>query len=71
MLTERTAIGADVLLVQQLERLVERIREPVERQRVESREPLSVEIEAAVEMRNGANARHVAVVELDELDGLG
>ena len=63
-------VQSDVLLVEQLQRLVERLGEPVEREHVEAREQFPEEIQVAVRARIGANARDLAVVELNELGRL-
>ena len=63
-------IQSDVLLVEQFQRLVERLGEPVEGERVEAREQLPEEIQVAVRSRIGTDARDLAVVELDELGRL-
>ena len=61
-------VSDDVLRVEELERLLERLRKPVERERVESRKQLPVQLERVVRTRYGADARDIAVVELHELD---
>ena len=63
-------VQSDVLLVEQLQRLVERLGEPVEREHVEAREQFPEEIQVAVRARIGTDARDLAVVELNELGRL-
>jgi hypothetical protein len=58
------------LLVEKLEGLVERLREAVERERVETRDALPVQLESLIRARDRTDARDVAVVELDELHRL-